>query len=102
MNKQGYVIFFSYLVNRNFPAFRKVAASKECDNNQALDYMLVDTHITYFSDYMISHPNPRQKDFFQKLKVSQRVKKISTIYANRMFMPPSLHKLSPFVLTSTT
>ena len=51
---------------------------------------------------MFSHLNPQQKDFFQKLTVSQQVKQISKIYANRMFTPPSLHKLSPFVHTSTT
>jgi len=50
MNKQGYVIFFSYLylVNQSFPTFRKIAASTECDNNQALEFTLVNTHINLF------------------------------------------------------
>lgn len=50
-------------------------------------------------DYMSSHLNPRGKDVFQRLAVSQRVTKISAIHANRMFVPPSPHKLSPFVPT---
>jgi len=41
MNKQDYVIFFRYLVNQSFLACRKIVASAECDNNQALDYTLV-------------------------------------------------------------